>query len=133
MPDPNDLKKLEQTEARILKEEEQIKQTEAHIREDERKIVDAEKVIMGSIKKHPIRALLPGGFNARELGLVKAVFTRKITRHRLVMAVLATIGVVLVWRGIWHAADELPFVSISLVSLLIGVGILWVIKRYTDL
>lgn len=128
-----ELKRVKEVEAQILKEEEQIKQTEAHIREDEKKIVGAEKVIMGSIRKHPIRALLPGGFNARELELVKAVFTRKITRHRLLMAILATIGVVLVWRGIWHTADELPLISISVVSLLIGIIILWLIKRYTDL
>lgn len=133
MPDSNQLKKVEEIEEQIFRKEEEIKKTEDHIREDEKRIMESEKIILGSLRKHPIRALLPGGFTARELGIIKTAFTRRFSRYKLIMTILATIGVVLVWRGIWYIADGLPVISTSLVSLFLGILILWLIKRYTDL
>lgn len=47
-----------------------------------------------------------------------------LSRYPLVYALVGGVGIVLFWRGVWHTADEIPFLSNSWVSLLAGAGIL---------
>jgi low affinity Fe/Cu permease len=46
----------------------------------------------------------------------------RLSRNPLLYALLGGIGIILFWRGVWHAADELNLSSIS--SIIIGVTIL---------
>ncbi len=47
-----------------------------------------------------------------------------LSRYPILYALIGGIGIVLFWRGIWHTADELPFISNSWVSIVIGSVIL---------
>lgn len=47
-----------------------------------------------------------------------------LSRYPIVYALLGGVGVVLFWRGVWHSADGIPFLSNAWVSLLVGSGIL---------
>lgn len=48
---------------------------------------------------------------------------RQLSRFPLVYALIGGVGVVLFWRGVWHTADEYPFLT-GPVSILIGTVIL---------
>jgi len=47
-----------------------------------------------------------------------------IRRHKVVRALLAGVGIILFWRGVWGLADAVPIVSNELVSILLGVALL---------
>lgn len=47
-----------------------------------------------------------------------------LSRYPIIYALVGGVGVVLFWRGVWHTADEIPFLSKSWVSLGVGTGIL---------
>ncbi len=47
-----------------------------------------------------------------------------LSRYPILYALIGGIGIVLFWRGVWHTADELPFISNSWVSIIIGSAIL---------
>ncbi len=46
-----------------------------------------------------------------------------LSRHPLIYALAGAVGIVMLWRGIWHTADEIPFLS-GPVSIVIGLTIL---------
>ncbi|MFZ3019932.1 MAG: hypothetical protein WA051_00175 [Minisyncoccia bacterium] len=46
-----------------------------------------------------------------------------LARHPFVYAMVGGVGVVLFWRGIWHTADTIPFLS-GPVSIVLGLIIL---------
>ncbi len=46
-----------------------------------------------------------------------------LARHPMLYAIVGAIGVVLLWRGIWHTADEFSFLT-GPVSIILGLGIL---------
>lgn len=128
------LKDLEQKEKEIIEEADRIERAEENIKREEKKILEAEKNIASSYQKNSIFSLMVDrGLSTKGLGLVRNLFARRVSKHRLVFALIATTGVVLIWRGIWHAADELPIISGSLISLGVGVLLIWLIKKYTDL
>jgi hypothetical protein len=47
-----------------------------------------------------------------------------LSRYPLIYALVGGIGIILFWRGVWHAADELPYIANSWVSIIIGILIL---------
>lgn len=124
-----ELKKVERIEEKILKEEAEIKQTEAHIREDEKKIAQSEKVILGTLNKHPLKAIVPGIFTTDEMRYLREIFTR---RYRFLISAFATLGGIMIWYGIWHTLELIPLLSVGVVSFLVGLLILWLVKRYSD-
>jgi hypothetical protein len=47
----------------------------------------------------------------------------KLSHYPIIYAFLTGAGIILFWRGIWHAADSTPFLENSYVSIIVG-GIL---------
>lgn len=47
-----------------------------------------------------------------------------LSRYPIAYALIGGIGIVLFWRGVWHTADELPFISNSWASIVVGSAIL---------
>lgn len=43
-----------------------------------------------------------------------------LSRSPIMYALIGGVGVVLFWRGVWHTADNLPFINNSWVSIAIG-------------
>lgn len=43
-----------------------------------------------------------------------------LSRYPTIYALIGGIGIVLFWRGIWHSADSIPYLSNSWVSTLVG-------------
>ena len=106
------------SEKEILKEEEIIEKQQAQI-------LKKEAEIEGIIVKE--------GQVLQELNKTRKNFVRKIAKHRFLFTLIVSTGIILVWRGIWEISAEVPFISQSVVALLIGLAILWLIERYSDL
>ncbi|TAL19140.1 hypothetical protein EPN90_04165 [Patescibacteria group bacterium] len=57
----------------------------------------------------------------------------KLVHYRILYAVIATVGLVLFWRGIWLFIDDLPFFSNPLISILFGLAILLITGVYVTM
>lgn len=53
--------------------------------------------------------------------------------HRLLFPLVVAAGVVLVWRGLWNLFDQVPILSYSLISLSLGLIILWAFNRMNSI
>ena len=54
-----------------------------------------------------------------------------LSRRPVIYAVIASIGIVLIWRGIWYTADLFPFLN-GPTSFMIGVIILLIIGVFVS-
>lgn len=100
-----------------------IEKKEKEILEKETQILNTEQVLLKILKEGPLA----------NITRLRAKMLRKVGRHKLIFALLATVGMVMVWRGTWHTLDEIPIVQYSLVSFGVGVLVLWLLKKYTDM
>ena len=48
----------------------------------------------------------------------------QIRKHKMFRAIVAGVGIILFWRGIWHLADVTPIISNPLVSITLGLILL---------
>ena len=55
-----------------------------------------------------------------------------LSRHPIFYGFLTGIGIVLFWRGIWHTADQLFLIQNSLVSIVLGAGLLLAIGTFVS-
>ncbi len=117
---------MDKVEGKILREEEKIEKTEE-------KLLKEEKVVIKTLESKQFETLLQSSSVLRDLGKTKKGVIRKIAKHKFVFTLIVSTAIILVWRGIWEESAALPIISSSLVALLVGVGILWLIERYTDL
>ncbi len=129
----DDLGKIKLEEDKILKEGEKIEKAEERIKEEEKKILSSQEEILKSSKdkKSNIFAV-DEGLTSRELQIFRLLFIKKLTKHKLISALVVITATVLIWRGIWYMADDIPILSYSLVSLGVGILLLWIIRKYKD-
>ena len=131
MTEDEKLQQIKLTEKEIVEEEKHIDAAQKHIQEDEHRILASEQTILRNIKK--TKSINTNSLIPPEMSFFRTVFLRRIAKHKILYAFLATIGTVLIWRGIWEGADKIPFISLSWVSVLVGFGILWLLNKFTDL
>ena len=126
---------LEEHEKQIHKEVEKIEKAEERIEKEESEILSAEKKIIQSLNRRPLSAFfIEPGTTAKELGFFRSIFVRRFSRkQRLLFALIVTFAVVLIWRGIWEIVDIIPFLSFAVVSLIVGILLIWFLQKYTDL
>lgn len=76
----------------------------------------------------PIRLLLRRFFLREERSIIAGnrFIRRRLRRRPFVFAIIGGTGVVLFWRGVWHIADITPVLENPFVSLITGIGILFV-------
>lgn len=104
------------TERRILAEEKKIKQTEE-------KILKAEERIEATLAE--------GNKVVKDFRSLRDNLARRISRHKFIYTLLISLGIVMVWRGLWETTES--FISSAFISLALGLILLWVIKKHTDL
>jgi hypothetical protein len=126
--------KLTTQEKRLIRETKRIETAEKKIHREEKRILKAEGKILKTIKKNPIKAVSRGGITRREAHFVRQTAIRRLTHHKLVWGILFTAVVVLIWRSIWTLLDTAPSpLSNPILGLIVGIIILWVLKKNTKL
>ncbi len=121
---------IEKLEERIISEEDEIKNLEKKIESKEDRI----------LKSHSRVLKMVGGFNflfGRDTNyhvkFIKSGFIKRFNKHRLIYGLTSIISVVLIWRGVWLLADSSPGISNPIISIVLGVFILWLIDRVSEL
>lgn len=117
-------------EKKILSQEQKIEKLEKKIEEEETKILRFQRKIMGGMG---FFKAVSHGVNKYQAQVLRIGFLRKLSRRKMLYSALILVGVVLVWRGVWHLADVTPWIANPLVSVFVGFGILWGINRYSRL
>lgn len=56
----------------------------------------------------------------------------KFSHYPIFYSLLTGAGIILFWRGIWHAADETPILQDSFVSIIVGAIILLAIGTFVS-
>ncbi len=108
----------------IVEELKEIKKEEAEILEKEK---SSEKILKSSSFKEVLEAA-PA---LHEVNTFRSKVVRRLQKHRLLFTLFVALGIVLVWRGLWEITEH--FITSAVVSLILGIVLLWLIKRYTDL
>lgn len=125
--------KLKLEEKQILVEAEKIEQAEKRIEKEEKELLRAESTILRKFGNKGLIRLFEGERSLRTLNYLRAVFVKRIERHKFLFAVIVTFSLVLIWRGTWETVDKLPIISDALISLIIGYFLIWLIEKYTEL
>lgn len=125
--------KSEEREKRILELTNRIQATEKRIDKEEKKILAQESKILTYLRSGTSTSTLLSSIVSRGFYFTRLVFLRKLSKHKLLSTLLVTLAAVLIWRGIWHTIDEVPFISYSIVSLALGILLIWLLQKYSDL
>lgn len=64
-----------------------------------------------------------------EIEKVNSSFIVRTKSHKFLFPLIVTAGVVLVWRGLSGIFDATPLVNYSVVSLILGIAILWIFNN----
>src|SRR5579859_3668241 len=110
----SETKKVLEEEKVIEHQEEKIEKSEKIIAKEESQIINIEKSL-------------------QEASKIKIGFIKKFARHKFIFSMIGGIGIVLVWRSIWDISTVIPLLQSSFVALAVGLGILWVLEKYSDL
>jgi len=110
--------------------------------EHQEKLEEKQEVILAAVVTDEKEERQVEADVAEEMGQVKTIakeiipsnafaesFIGNIKKHELILPVVAIIGLVLVWKGLWGILDQLPIVSYSAISLILGLGVLWIFNR----
>lgn len=128
MPDKSE--QIEKLEEKIISEEDEIESLERKIETKEDKI----------LKSHDKVFKMVGGFNFLFGGdtkyhakFIKSGFIKRFNKHRLIYGLTSIVSVVLIWRGVWQLADLTPGISNPIISIALGIFVLWFIDRVSEL
>lgn len=125
---------LDRKEKRIIDEQKRIERAEKLIERAEARIIRSEDNIFQKLKKGPNGTIHIKNVDSSEVSYLRALIVGRLARrYRMLFTLVVTAGVVLVWRGIWNLLDVTPIMSSPVVSLLVGIFVLWVVQRYTEL
>lgn len=121
---------IERLEEKIISEEEDIKNLEKKIEAKEDKILKSHTKVF---KMTGFLNFLFGGDSKYHAKFIKSGFVRRFNKHRLIYGLTTIVSVVLIWRGVWQLADATPGISNPIVSIALGLFILWFIDRVSEL
>lgn len=120
------LKDINSKEGKILQEQKVLQEQTKRISKLEtllRTLVSKEKEIVVGEER----------VVSSELNFFQKFFVGHAKKHKIIYQIIIVLAVVLVWRGLWDIFDTLPVISSAFASLAIGLVILWLFNRMTDL
>ena len=104
----------------LLKEEDQILKTE-------HSILAEETVLEHEVKSLEKKISVLNAFESHRKRVV-----RRLAKHKFIFSILVSLGVVLVWRGIWDITSVMPVLKDSFVALIVGFAILWYLEKFSE-
>lgn len=112
-----------------------IKETEKEILHEERQIQgETEKILTAAafIEKEQRKEVLEEKKLEKELTGVQKFALNQAKEHRFIFQIIILCGVILVWRGLWGLFDQTPIISSFIVSVVIGLVLLWIFNKLTS-
>jgi len=116
----------------ISKKEKQILEEEKKITEQAEKLLKIQPTIKEILHKEQ-QVVQEEAAVTTELNFFQKFFVARAKKHRAIFQVIIVLGVVLVWRGLWGLFDQMPILSSAAISLVVGLIVLWLFNRITDL
>ena len=110
---------------------EKIKSAEKAIEREEARLETLEEKLIAKLDKTDADITDLG--RTSRLSVWRASLARKLSKHKILYSVLISFGVVQVWRGLWDWSETIPWLASPFIALAIGLAILWLTKRYSDL
>lgn len=108
---------------------EKILEEEKRIEKMEEKLLDQGKEIEGTINDPKLRLLIKDVEHFDQSG---KLLKRKVSKHKIIITIVLSIATTLVGRGIWEITQKIPFLSESIIVLVIGLAILWILDQYLE-
>lgn len=113
-------------ERKIIAEEEEIKKLEKKIDSKEGRILDTQGKILqstGGLK------LIGSSVSKYQAKLIHSGFLKRLNKHKILYSFITLVSVVLIWSGIQNFLASVPIIHNPLVSIALGVLIVWIIDR----
>lgn len=101
------------------------------IKDEEKEILKREDKVEETLESTSFKEIMDAAPAVKELSTFRSKFVRRIQKHKLIFTLFVAVGIVLVWRGLWELSESI--IASAAVSLVLGIVLLWLIKRYTDL
>jgi hypothetical protein len=114
---------VEKLEKEIIHEEGEIKRVEKRIDDKEQKILAEEGKIL---KKTSGLNIFGGNFQAKVL---HSRFVQRLSKHKILYSFITLVSIILIWSGIQEFLKTVPVIGNPIVSIVLGVVIVWVIDR----
>lgn len=116
----------------IAEKEKQILNEEKKITDQAEKFLKIQPVIKQILQKEQT-VLQEETVVTTELNFFQRFFVNRAKKHKMIFQIIIVLGIVLVWRGLWGIFDQIPIISSAIISLLVGLSVLWLFNRITDL
>ena len=123
MSEGSEIKNLER---KIIEEEDEIKDLEKRIDRKEEQILNAQSKILKSTGK---LELIGTSFTKYQAKIIHSGFVKRLNKHKILYSFITLISVILIWSGIQAFLATVPFVKNPLVSIGLGILIVWIIDR----
>lgn len=103
--------------------------------DEQKEISHTEKILLDAVATdiQEDRQIAQEVRSVEKVTFLQKLFIRKMKRHEILFAIIVLMGVVLVWRGLWGIFDTTPVISYSVVSLFVGLFLLWLFDRIKSL
>ncbi len=115
------------------KNKNQIIEQEKKIDQQTKKLYTIEGLLKKLLKKNQVIITKEEKAMSSELNFFQKYFVNKSKKHKVLVQLIIVFAVVMVWRGLWQLFDQTPIISSWEVSILVGLLLLWIFNRFTDL
>lgn len=122
----NKVSEISKLEKKIIAEEEEIKRLEKKIDSKEDKILSTQGEILnttGGLK------LIGNSFSKYQTKFIHSGFVKRLSKHKILYSFITLLSIILIWSGIQNFLATVPFIHNPLVSISLGVLIVWIIDR----
>ncbi len=120
---------LEKEQERILKEEKKIEDETKELLEVS---TEVKKLVRADIQIDKQEEKL----EEKEATDIQRFAIHNLKHHKIILTFVIFIAVILVWRGVWTIMDGISiftYTSTSIIALVVGIGVLWLLKKFDRL
>lgn len=113
------LARLENLEKKVLKEEKKIERAEVRIESEEKAI----------LRRESRELSLLSGFGLIKGKFVQSRFASRFKKHKVLYSFITLVSVIMIWTGVQAFITKAPGISNPLISIPLGLLIVWIIDR----
>ncbi len=120
------LDNITESQAKIIAQEKELNK-------QAKKLSSIESLLRKLLSKKESITLEEEKIVSSELNFFQRYFVNKSRKHKIAVQIIIVLAIVMVWRGLWDLFDQLPVISSAIISLILGLFLLWIFNRFSDL